>query len=183
MKKFVSIALALVLTLSLAVVAFAEVTVDLLDGSVATKTYNASATITNVYGTDKDYGAKVEWVDGTFTFGATQNWTYDAETKSWVENGDLASPSWGGEASVTITNWSNAAIDYVVSGSDNKVAITNAEDTLAAVTIANEPGATATVTPSATCVITPATSGLANITNADPEAWVTVTVTLNAADA
>ena len=111
MKKFLSIALALVLTLALSVTCFAEVIkIDNNEVDKATKTVTAKyvgpSYSTDVYGVDVEFGAM------EFTYTAAQQGTWDPDTHSYT---GAAAATWTADGNtVEVTNHSNVDITVTV---------------------------------------------------------------------
>ena len=106
MKKFFALALALVLTMALAVTCFAADAEGLKVGEKATQdvnvTYQAGGTSATVYGVD------VVFEDMSFTYTAASQGTWDPDSHTYK---NIADPTWSkSSANVTVTNHSNAAI-------------------------------------------------------------------------
>lgn len=145
MKKFVSIALALVLTLSLTVVAFAAVDTT---GSELTK--NIVVTV-ETKDTHDNYAAVVTWdVTTALTYKAAGK-TWNTETMKWdVAAGDAAewAEEYDFEGTVAVANKSSKAITVSVASNNDAVEVAAPAEyagTIAAATAGNaEANGTAT---------------------------------------
>ena len=133
MKKFFALALALVLTCTLAVTCFAaDAKLDAL-GETATNdvnvTYQAGGTSATVYGVD------VVFDDMTFTYTAASQGTWDPDSHTYK---DIDAATWSKtSANVTVTNHSNAAVAVAVTYAnvqdyegEVEIAVTNGSFTL-----------------------------------------------------
>ena len=108
MKKFLSIALALVLTLALSVTCFAAIDAEGAGSETKTVTakYVAPTFSGDVYGVDVEFG-KME-----FTYTAAKQGTWDPETHTYLES---ATAKWTADGNtVEVTNHSNVAITVTV---------------------------------------------------------------------
>ena len=144
MKKFVSIALALVLTLSLAVVAFAALPAETTEN----KTFEALYEGAPHNGATVVYGVDIEWNKDAFTYTWGQEMTWNPEDLDYTTAGEVTGSWTDAGATVTVTNSSNAAIEFKLATADTtKVDITNAEYTaIEAAEVGTAKTGTATVT-------------------------------------
>ena len=142
MKKFIALALALILTLSMAVVAFAA--------DINADNGNDFATVTGTYNLDiigaEDITVTVDWTNPGYTYTVTQTWQPASQTYAYEG-------AWAGEATtVTITNKSvktvyatvavdeNATIleyvDFTIEGEEANVELATSDDHVVSVSIA-----------------------------------------------
>ena len=144
MKKFVSIALALVLALSLAVVAFAALPAETTEN----KTFAATYTGAPHNGDDVVYGVDISWDKSAFAYTWDQGMTWNPEDLNYTTAGEVTGEWTDAVATVTVTNKSNGIISFKLATEDTaKVDITNDSYTqIAAATVGQAKTATATVT-------------------------------------
>lgn len=160
MKKFVSLALALVMVLALSVTVFAAPAVD-----------NAEKVVTATFeeGTDETvvYSVVLEWAVGNFKYTKGDKvWnTTDREYKS-VANGE-----WSGTGSATLTNSSNAAVTMTAAVESDYIEVDGAATAVAATAVGTAGGAAPTAV-----VNFKVKDGAAAITG--PTEIATITVTL-----
>ena len=128
MKKFLSLLLTLTMMLSLCTVAFAangEATItDVTEGSnTASFDVTATANVTGDNYADIAYSVKVAWTVGTFDLDIDNSalYTWDAATLKYVKAtpaaDDFATKTV--DATITLTNSSNAAVNYAIAYTDN----------------------------------------------------------------
>ena len=108
MKKIIAIALALVMTLALAVTCFAATSnaVPASQNGDVTATYNTPDAAGTVYKVDVTFDAM------TFTYTPEGNGTWDPAQHKYVEK---AAAKWEGTGNITVTNHSNAAVAVTLS--------------------------------------------------------------------
>ena len=124
MKKFVSIALALVLALSLAVVAFAALPAETTESKTFAATYTGEQTNADTV----VYGAEISWNKDAFAYTWAQEMTWNPADLDYTTAGEVTGEWTDAVATVTVTNKSNATIQYKLATEDtDKVDITVAE--------------------------------------------------------
>ena len=106
MKKFFALALALVLTCTLAVTCFAATTAGTGDVKA---TYVAGTTSAVVYDVDVSFG------DMAFTYTAASQGTWDPDTHTYKNIADATWTVGENQNKITVTNHSNAAVAVTVS--------------------------------------------------------------------
>ena len=171
MKKFLSIALALVLTLALSVTCFAAIDAEGAGSETKTVTakYVAPTFSGDVYGVDVEFG-KME-----FTYTAAKQGTWDPETHTYLES---ATAKWTADGNtVEVTNHSNVAITVTVEyeNAQGVEGVTGVTGTLANGTFDLAAGVVGDVDGAASGT---ATLTLAGEIAADNDAIGTVTVTI-----
>ena len=127
MKKFLSLLLALTMVLSLGTVVFAadDATVtSVTEGSnTASIDITATANVTGGNYADIAYSVKVEWTVGALELDIdnTELYTWDAATLKYVKAIPAAAnfETKTVDATITLTNSSNAAVNYAIAYADN----------------------------------------------------------------
>ena len=114
MKKFLALALALVMICALSVTCFAEETVRIDNDEVT----EAEATVKATY-VPKEFSVDVYGVDVTFgsmqfTYTDTDQGTWDPDTHSYTDSAEAAWSCAPGAGDVTVTNHSNVDITVTV---------------------------------------------------------------------
>ncbi len=140
MKKFVSLALALVMVLALGVIASAATYTSLQDDT-------HSITATYVAGSEgKAFSVTVEWTDPTFVYtNGAKSW--DAEDHVWVDNAEEGTWTTSTAGSVTVTNDSSVGVTATVSivSGDEYIKLGETTTKALAAGVANEDGDSFTV--------------------------------------
>lgn len=117
MKKVISTALALAMTLSMSVGAFAADNSATLTGgeSSSSKDITVKATLQTSPAETEVYSVDVTWTDMTFTYTQPQNKVWNPATHSYTTT-DNGAGGWDkNEATVTVTNHSNKEVNVNVS--------------------------------------------------------------------